>query len=501
MLDCKILKFNHMKTLNKLIIFIVLVLAIISCSDDFLEQEPTNLLSDDVILSSTDALEVAINGSYRSLASYALDGLFYEGMADVRSGDAVMASASNYGWFINPYRFNLTATSRYSVWPWEVAYEVIDNANVIINNIEQVPGDETEKNQLYGEALCLRAYSYMLLATMFADKPYSVNPDAMCVPLRLTSEDVANDPHLARASVGDVYNQIIEDLSEAEPLLGFVRTGRFSQRAAQGLLARAYLEMENWEQASSWAATCHGDQELQTEDMTSGFFDYNNETIFGYDFTDTDNGIFLSHPSFWYLDGPESGNLYGYSTLLYTPEFVSIFDANDARNMFIRSDTTLVEEVGAIASNFFGVAAHYTYKFRHRNDFLGQARLIRMRVAEMYLIEAEAEAQLTHYDNAQQALFEVQSRSIPGATQSTYTGATLLDEIYLERRKELYGEGFGVWDLMRLQLPVDRSSPVHWGYTEDIIPANADILSLPIPQDEIDANDLITEEDQNPAYN
>jgi hypothetical protein len=150
---------------------------------------------------------------------------------------------------------------------------------------------------------------------------------------------------------------------------------------------------------------------------------------------------------------------------------------------------------------FFGSdGSYFTYKFQHRDDQLSVARMIKMRVSEMYLIEAEAKARLLDEVGARNALFVVQQRSIPSASLSTNSGDDLINEIYTERKKELYGESFGVLDNKRMKIDVDRSSSFHWGYESSSITWNNPILVQPIPQSEIDANPLISEENQNEAY-
>ncbi len=168
---------------------------------------------------------------------------------------------------------------------------------------------------------------------------------------------------------------------------------------------------------------------------------------------------------------------------------MNLFSDDDARKMFF------VDDLGFFGSD----GTFFTYKFQHRNDQLSVARMIKMRVSEMYLIEAEAKA---HFDEngARNALFTVQKRSIPSANLSTNTGNNLINEIFIERKKELYGEGFGVLDNKRMKIDVDRSSSYHWGYPETSIKWDNPILTMPIPQAEIDANELITPSDQNEAY-
>lgn len=111
-----------------------------------------------------------------------------------------------------------------------------------------------------------------------------------------------------------------------------------------------------------------------------------------------------------------------------------------------------------------------------------------MRSAEMFLIEAEAQSELNRDDLAQKALFEVQKRAITGATISTNTGVALKNEIRDERRKELYGEGFRLYDITRRKETLIRTSADHWS---PITLAPGDFRNiLPIPRNEIDVSGI-----------
>ncbi|MNE72305.1 SusD family protein [compost metagenome] len=120
-----------------------------------------------------------------------------------------------------------------------------------------------------------------------------------------------------------------------------------------------------------------------------------------------------------------------------------------------------------------------------------------MRASEMILIEAEAKAHLGMAD-AGDVLFALQSNRDPNAVKSGNTGQDLINEIALERRKELYGEiGINYLDIKRLQLPLTRSGNHDPGVMYDI-PANDPAFILKIPQRELDANPNINDADQNP---
>lgn len=128
--------------------------------------------------------------------------------------------------------------------------------------------------------------------------------------------------------------------------------------------------------------------------------------------------------------------------------------------------------------------------------------IIYMRVAEMYLIEAEAKAALGDNAGAAQVLYELIKTRDSAYTKSTKTGDDLMEEIKIHRRIELWGEGFALLDMKRWGVGLVR---VYDGSTHPKdaasyfdLPAGSPLFTLQIPEDEINSNDAITPEDQNP---
>ena len=118
-----------------------------------------------------------------------------------------------------------------------------------------------------------------------------------------------------------------------------------------------------------------------------------------------------------------------------------------------------------------------------------------MRLAELYLIRAEARAEMGSNDTgAQQDLDMVRQRALSTAPNSTTTGQALKDAIFLERRLELCFEGQRLWDLMRKKQDVVRTNCTS---LTCLIPYGSNSVVLPIPQVETDANANI---EQNPGY-
>ena len=126
---------------------------------------------------------------------------------------------------------------------WMVGYKVIYMTNTIIETL--VEGESAESDHLLGEAYFVRGWMHLNLATLYA-KPYSHGRDNLGVPLHIST----NNAVVTRASVGDVYDQIVKDLTKASELMGASRgnKGYPSKETALGVLSRVYLYMENWQE-------------------------------------------------------------------------------------------------------------------------------------------------------------------------------------------------------------------------------------------------------------
>jgi hypothetical protein len=142
---------------------------------------------------------------------------------------------------------------------------------------------------------------------------------------------------------------------------------------------------------------------------------------------------------------------------------------------------------------------HYTLKFRENEA--GRGSIVFMRTESMLLNAAEALCRQGKYDDAKAMLWKLQE--MRGTTCSTSTGNELLEEIWLERRKELYGEGYGLFDLNRNQKPLLRGSN-HWvGGGDTPFPARSWRFIYQIPRGELLNNDALVDDiwpagDQNP---
>ncbi len=483
---------------------------LLSCSKEKLNPVPSNAVSDEQIFSSVEAATTALNGGMAYVGHYFALTLGTI-MNEVMGEDATMTSGSygfpTYNWNLYSYTYSQVPESDpwwfgYSNYIWSANYSGIDVANNIIAQMEEAE-EETGKENLLGQAYALRGFCYLRLIRLFA-QTYTTNANAPGVILRVTPADAASE-HLGRASVGDVYKQIVDDLKYGYQHCSAGATDFFTPKSCALFLARAYQDMADWSNAKTYAEiaasnTFDGSNLMSGDEWQSGFMDHNSEWLMFFNFTPTTSNFYASIPSFYYLaeaaynvdangkaniddtqylDGPEEGNyfenpLYGYSTVRWTKRFVDSFEDTDCRKLF--------------PFYFFEEDGWFTSKFNHRGT-VGDAEFPLARIAEAYLIEAEALAQTG--GDAKSVLNALQVAR--GATPTDGS----LENIYYERRKELYGEGFRLADIKRLHQPLVRSAdPEHWATVKDL-PADSPRFMLPIPEVEMLYNKALTSADQN----
>src|SRR5678815_3081132 len=207
--------FINMKAKNKsrlagLIVLVSLVTALSSCKKSFLDLKPYTSVSSDVAITNEQNMQAALNGAYSNMNSANLYGRTTPLFADLVS-DNVYISTINSNRYLDFFQINYTVTDVNVQGVWGSAYSTILRANNVINSSLQ--GNENI-DQLRGEALAIRGLMYFELVKFFG-KPYTVDPNALGVPLILTY-----DPTLkpTRNSVQEVYLSLIH-ISEPTRLL------------------------------------------------------------------------------------------------------------------------------------------------------------------------------------------------------------------------------------------------------------------------------------------
>lgn len=227
------------------IYFLAASLACTSCSDSWLDLNPSTSVPTDQAFSSLEDAQSALNGIYRlaSAHSYYGDNFFYFG--DCRAADVQARMTKGDGRRVSPYyEYNVKATDSFnSSLPWNQVYKVIRQTNNLIAATESgliKTTDEAALNEIKAQALAMRGLALYDLIRVFA-MPYSYdNGQSLGVPIVTTATDQSSKP--ARNTVAECYDQIITDLTNS--LAGLSKEkkdGCLNYWAVQGILSRVYL--------------------------------------------------------------------------------------------------------------------------------------------------------------------------------------------------------------------------------------------------------------------
>ncbi len=400
---------------------------------------------------------------------------------DLEGADALIPD-SGYNWFSVCGEYSSrNSTYRNPYIRYRAPYNMISSANTFISGYAEDVTDADALNMI-AQARVLRAYSYMMLAPQYQFSPAAGGLDEPCVPL-VTPEttEFTNNP---RATVREIYDYAMEDLDYAcQQLEGSSRSTKMyiDASVAYGLRARLNLTLQNWQAAYDDAVkAADGYTPATIEEVSKPtFMDISEHNwIWGYDMT-TDLAATYRYAttSSWL----RSFSAWGYACAcqVYTCINKMLWDkipSTDVRKGWWvdeNLESPLIEGLTwpGITSGPDDVAnasdggdsklpfiAYTNVKFGCNTigTTTNDEDMPLMRVEEMILIQAEAQANLGNTTQATSILenfvrtYRDPSYSVNGR------GLTLLNEIWFQRRVELWGEGFGVFDNLRLNKPIVR---------------------------------------------
>lgn len=460
--------------IHRLSIMLILVMfSLLTSCQDWLElEEPDNKLVSSKVFASDETAQSAMQGIYNQLyrASFSEGWL---GSVTVLSG----LSSDNVE-LINTNALDLLQFEQHVIHPentfnrnlWSSAYNIIYMVNSLLEGLEKSTEVSPELSQrLEGEATFIRAFTYFYLRNLFGE-----------VPLVLNTNYEAN-ASIEASSILEIDEHILADLETSLSLLAAVgnpaeRT-QINEFTAKALLARIHLYLENWELAEAYSTEViaqSGNYSLPT-DMNEVFLANSQEAIWqispigaGTGLTNTNEGsVFLINaflPSLSYLKISEN--------------LVSSLAPEDKRR---------IHWVGYNED----LAIYYAHKYKIQNSTGEPVEYsMVMRLAEQYLIRAEARANQNNLQGAITDLDTIKARAGIVLISETNPGIdqqALLKEILRERRKELFAEWGHRWlDLIRLEKAEKIFSPI-----------NTTDLFYPIPSEELLRNPFLN---QNPGY-
>ncbi|UMB54336.1 RagB/SusD family nutrient uptake outer membrane protein [Lutibacter sp. A64] len=486
----------------KIIVAIAVTCTCISC-EDYLDLSPISEETSANAYNSASQIEAALTGTYESFQSsdyYIWDNVLFQ---DVRS-DNYYAGGDNPEIFSIDY-LTISPTNSKVYGSWSNLYNAIAKANTVIDRIDAVEDvnlTQERRDQITGEAYFLRAYHYYNLVKTWGGVPLvleavtSVNPE---------------DVNLPRASVEEVYEQILSDLELAATLLpdtygneASVNKARATAGAANALAAKACMQKPNpsYEQALAFIS------EVEKSSANYILIDYNylfdgnhynnSESILEVQFLGGDEGNWgpqmLLPPSI-------SGDTW---RKFVTPSH-DLVNAFDAEGDVVRKNATVLFEsvqwIDEYWGNEIGTTIPFGYKWKSASGWASSNRQYLLRYGDIVLLKAEALNETGQLELAAVEVNRIRNRALlPDLTSAQKANKEVMKATILnERRLELAQEAQRWDDLVRNNVAVSTMNnlvtiDLRTGSAVNYNMTAAKIL-LPIPQQELDRNPALV---QNP---
>ena len=456
-------KIAYKKTTLSRQIAIIFALGLLVSCDDYLTVEPRESISDELAIADKTSLNTALRGAYRSLGSGGYYGGTYVQLGFVPSGDVV------YQVFNNLQDLNFLPEDGSFQSSWSAIYRTINITNHIIQKapgIADINLSDAERQQILAEAHFIRALTYFDLARGFGG-----------VPLKLTpTVDIANDATLSRSSISETYSQVLSDLEIAEANIdNSVNRVRATLHAVWALKARYYLYNQQWDKAIEYATRV-----IDQSDSYSLVVPF--DSWFKNGVSQTPESIFEIAFS------PQNTNdLRTTMSLLARGGEYRFRPSDEVVNVLKESETggdrlALIDSAKQSSTTLYAGALYY------RSPATDPSYILR--VAEQYLIRAEARAHTDDLSGAIDDLDTVRGRANLSPTDAV-TKDEILDAILDERRLEFLWEAHRYFDLTRtgkLKREIEELKP------------NLTITEkhnlFPVPSNEV----ILGELEQNPGY-
>ncbi|MDN3595230.1 RagB/SusD family nutrient uptake outer membrane protein [Zunongwangia endophytica] len=419
----------------KLIAFLGVALSLSSCEDYLDIPAPSNAFYEENTFVNDATTATTINGVLAQLSvNYYLSNLsLYTGLYT----DEFTLNLNNAAFYQRFYNNDLNSNQAPSV--WSDFYPLVYRVNAIIEGINDTSATLSNKDQYLGEAYFLRAFSFYYLTNIYGD-----------IALPTTSDYEVNNT-LSRQPQEEAFQQIIADLEMAESLLSesYVTSdgletssqARPNKTAAQALLSRVLLQTENWEEAA---------------EISSAILDQSGQSL-----VDTEN-VFKtdSGAMIWELMPNNNPDSY----MKYVPDYNIYFGWNygfspvevefgNAPVYLSESQLDVFEEGDLRFQNWVYPVelpdTTYYLPYKYQTQTAGEEASAILRIAEQYLINAEANAEMGDLGAAVTSINAVRNRAgLPDITANS--SEEVLAAIAKERRTEFFAEGgYRFFDLKR----------------------------------------------------
>ena len=501
---------------NKIIYISLLLIFMNTGCDKFLEEQPKGVISPDFFFNSTSDAKSAVAGIYALLKNNSLYGqvgldAFYDSGADILEPNRNFATVAN----LNNYTIN-EENAEYSeqkmgiAITWTDLYKVVLNTNIILNRVEgNAKISQTDQNDIIGETLFLRSLAYYHLTNLWGAVPY--------YRTALSVDEVGK---LGRTDATQIRNEILVDLQKAQDLMPTKilakENGRASKWVAAMVMAKIYLIQKKWQLARDKSLEIINSSSYTLLKTYGEIFnplnEYNAEIIWELDFAKDINSQYEKgvptaagngnwSPSIFaprLLDEPKNsaekallvaalaknGEAFnGTGLQIPIPDFVEKFPKNDLRRPF-----NVLQTYEGITLTYAYMPKMWNLNIANSPRFNHSDNKMIFRLADTYLMAAEAENELNGPANAYQYINAVRKRAYATQAEWELKGLTQLQfrqTMYDERKWELAGEIHRRLDLIRWGILLDVVKSTKYKVYNPAPNIKPFHVLLPIPPQEI----------------
>ena len=437
------------------ILLTAISLSTVSCSD-FLDQKPDNYISDAAVIQTLSSAKAALNGAYHDLASSSYyGGQYFDAGVNLAADNVTWTGSLNYYYDFDTHQYS--AENQLLSYAWYAIYATVNQTNQVIDKVTVLnDGSESERRRIIAEATVIRSLAFFDLARTWGNIP--MVKQATSSPTQFDGVKQTKAKDVYQLVVDDVL-AIYNDLSESSDRVHVTRS------AADAFLARVYLYLEQWDKAEQYASKVidNGNYALGTiQDLID-----NKETAESIWELAYSSSFTNQQSTYW--RSPDQGGRHEWGP---SKELVQLL-----------ADPTVGGDRKAFYQDFSSaqVPDYFVGTLYHRSTL--DDDVIIFRLAEQYLIRAEARANQQNVSGALSDLNIIRRRANISEIVDVASTQELLNLIADERRVELALEPHRWFDLIRT------------GKAESVLGIKTYQTIFPIPYNDIQADKDLVQND------
>lgn len=486
----------------------LLALGNFSCSG-FLDEYPDSSIPEKEAMKTLSDCDAVVTGIYSAFKNGALYSGSLTQLPDIQA-DMAYAAGTNTGQLTEVYRWDIKPTNVEMESVYYGLYTVVSRCNFFMDYKDQVwatltkQSDKDVFNKRLGDVYFARALANADLIRTFCEAYTEENADKENMGISIVTTYAEDEPQVKRSTLRQSYQQVLDDLDQAEKLIPAARAQAdlhyFSPGVVHALRARVCLYMGDYKGAVEAATRVIASKTYEPADATYKAYLVNNVQLSEYELMwnyDSSKEIIWKVGMSATSSGGSLGRLFiGYNGASYNPQYLF---AEEILKLYgdgdYRGSAFCKQQI-----NIDGDAVYMITKYPGNLDLDagGTRNFVNMpkpfRLSETYLIRAEAYYKLGEEEKANKDLSALLRKRIRNFDQSSAGGKDLLKLIQTQRACELFMEGFRLSDLKRWNLPIERKKQL---YTMDgdknnelkVLTSDARyrFTTWPIPKHEIEA--------------